>query len=216
VPPEIIKDRLAQIEIPADLIKDRIENVQIPSDLIKNRLESVEIPGSLIREKLDQVEIPHDIFSTRFDALMNQLQTIVTAVADRVTRDTEAIKQLGTLLNAAVESADKLKLAITTVRTEDERRREELNAGVEALTSALKSVKTTTDQLANMTHGYVDEQKARFNELAASAAHMHKTIEGHRQQLERELASSTAAVGQVHGSLVSLTRTVVENVNGRA
>jgi hypothetical protein len=230
VPPEMIKDRLAKIEIPTDLIKERIENVQIPSDLIRSRLErveipedlirhrldKVEIPSSLIREKLDQVEIPPDIFTARFDALMNQLQAIVTAVADRATRDTEAIKQVETLLKAAVDAAEKLKLAITTVQTDDERRREQLNAGVEAFTKAVTSLETTTNRLASLTGEYVDEQKTRLNELSASTALVLKTVEGHRQQLERELASSTAAVGQVHSSLVSLTRTVVEKVNGRA
>ncbi len=230
VPPATIKERLARIEIPTDLIKERIESVQIPSDLIKNRLERVEIPeglirhrleqvdipGSLIREKLDRVDIPHDIFSARFDALMNQLQAIVTALGDQATRDTEAIKQVEAVLRSAVDAAEKLKASITTVQADHERRREQLNAGVEAFTKAVTNLETTTNELASASGEYVDEQKKLLAELAASAALTLKTVEGHRQQLEKELASSTAAVGQVQGSLVSLTRTVVEKVNGRA
>jgi hypothetical protein len=91
-----------------------------------------------------------------------------------------------------------------------------LNAGVEAFTKAVTNLETTTNELASASGEYVDEQKKLLAELAASAALTLKTVEGHRQQLEKELASSTTAVGQVQGSLVSLTRTVVEKVNGRA
>jgi len=216
VPPETIKDRLEMVAIPSDLIKNRLENVEVPGDLIKNRLEKVDIPSELIKERLNRVEIPSDIFTASFKGLISQLQVIVTAFSERAVRDAGAIQLVEGLIKSATEAADKLRLAITAAKMDDEQRRAQLNASLEAFTKAVTSLETTTEALAQLCTGHVDEHKKLLDGLATSAALTLKTVQDHRRQLEGELNSSSTAVQQVHGSLVSLTRTVVEKLNGRA
>lgn len=216
LPPNVIRDRLELIAIPSELIKNRLENVEVPSDLIKNRLEKVDIPSNLIKERIDRVEIPPDIFTARFNGLISQLQSIVTAFSEATARNAGVLQLLENLLKASAEAADRLKLAITTAKTDDEYRRDQLNASLEAFTKAVTSLETTTKALAVLSTSHVEEHKRLLDGLVANAALNLKAVEDHRRQLEDELNSSATAVQRVHGSLVSLTRTVVEKVNGRA
>jgi hypothetical protein len=211
-----IATRIDNVQIPTDTIKDRLESVAIPPDIIKDRLASVNIPPEIIHDQLKRVEIPSDIFTSRFDSITGQLQRIVNGFAERAASEAKALQLLEDLTRAAAGAAEQLRLAITGAGKDDEQRRMQLISSLQTFTSAVNSLQTTTEALAHLSKDHVDEYKKLIDGLATSSALALKAVENHRQQLEGALISSGHAVEQVQGSLVSLTRTVVEKLNGRA
>ena len=211
-----ISGRIDNVDIPAETIKNRLELVSVPSNVIRDRIEAVSIPSDLIHERLKAVQIPSDIFTSRFDSITNQLAAILDQFGKRTIGVSESLQALRELIVAAASAAEQLRFAIVATGKDDEERRKQLNTSLQAFTSAVNNLQTTTETFAILSKAHVDEQKEVFEGLATSSDLAYKAIENHRQRLQEAVSKSDLAVEQVHGSLVSLTRTVVEKLNGRA
>ena len=211
-----IAGRIDNVEIPAETIKNRLELVSIPANVIRDRIEAVSIPSDLIHERLKAVQIPSDIFTLRFDSITNQLAAVLEQFGKRTTGVSESLQALRDLIVAAASSAEQLRVAIVASGKDDEERRTQLNTSLQAFALAVNNLQSTTETFAILSKAHVDEQRKLFEGLATSSDLAYKAIENHRQRLQEAVGKSDLAVEQVHGSLVSLTRTVVEKLNGRA
>jgi hypothetical protein len=211
-----IAGRIDNVDVPAEAIKNKLDLVSVPPNLIKERIEAVSVPPDFIHERLKAVQIPSDIFTSRFESITNQLAAILNRFGERTAGVSESMQSLRDLIVSAASAAEQLRVAILASEKDDEERRKQLNTSFQAFTLAVSNLQASTETFASLSKAHVDEQKKLVEALANSSALAYKAIENHTRRLEEAVSKSDLAVEQVHGSLVSLTRTVVEKLNGRS
>jgi hypothetical protein len=126
------------------------------------------------------------------------------------------LQSLRDLIAAAASAAEQFRLATVASGKDDEERGKQLSTGVQAFTLAVNDLHATTETFAVLSKAHVDEQKKLVEGLGTSSAFAFNMIENHTRRMQEAVSTSDLAVEQVHASLVSLTRTVVEKLNGHA
>lgn len=195
---------------------DRLAALDIPSNLIRERLDRVEIPANIIKDRLEQVEIPKDTLKQRLDVIAAQLQTLLDGLTERASRESTIMQTLYEVIQRASDAAQKLNQAVTKSGLDAEEQRAQVKAGLAMLNETLRELGSSTRSIVETNKAHLEHQQKFLNELSNTSAGALSAVEEHRRLLQSELKSSAAAVGQVHASLVSLTKTVVEKLNGRS
>jgi hypothetical protein len=165
--------------------------------------------------RVDQVEIPSEIVKVRLELAAKQLEAGLLNMAERTAKDAQRMVEVEKLIESAAELANAAQTDLSLAGEETKAQRETISSGIRSLQSLIESaVKTASSNLSIATQN-VNEHQLLLQELSTSSADTLRTVESHRKRLEAELKASDDAVMQVHSSLTSLTKTIVEQLDGK-
>lgn len=189
--------------------------------------KNVEALEALFR-RIEKIEASPELIATKLDPVMEKFSAIADEAMRRGREDARELERLRSLIEAAASAAESMQ---GTVSQLDGAWTEK----IEAMTNALggnASVVAAFGKSMSDTTTVINGQLAASKEIvsameAAKAAHaqtlndMRAAIESdlelarkHRQDMARLAEESRAAVAEVEQSLISLTRTLAEQLGG--
>lgn len=214
-----LSKRIEQIDVPPDILKVKIQRVV--DQLVANEKAAVESVRRIIStfegltKRIEQIEVPPDILKAKLQHVVDPLVAAIETILQKTQTDQGRITDLEKLIKDTTTLATKLTADINALQVEAGRQREAIQMAMTGLQKNIEMVNSAASATVAISEKNVKEQQAILQALAKESVETLNTVKDHRSRLDSDVKASTALVSQVQESLVSLTRTIVEKLNGR-
>jgi hypothetical protein len=197
------------------LAEQHNELVQRHKELLESS-RKVAAAAKQVATRIDNIDIPEDALKVRLDAVATKLEEVIAGIAIRAKREADTTAKLQSILDHASGVAESLNAALRSFVAVAHEQQLQVRAAILELERTIEAIKKSAANIVTQSEEHVQTHRAMLDELSKSSSQALQLIDEHRKQLESEVRKSSAAVAQVQGSLISLTKTVVEKLDGRA
>ena len=168
-----------------------------------------------LAQRVEAISVPSDLIERKLAPAVEALAEGTRKIAGHSQAQTENTEKLTALIESAAESSRLLDQRLAALVKESEDHRQGLASEIEGLRGALGSLRgAVQDSLEGWKDG-AGQQQAILTKLTDSAEAHLKMAETHRNGLEEELKKSRALVSELHEALVSMTRLMIDKLDGR-
>ena len=168
-----------------------------------------------LAQRVEAISVPSDLIERKLAPALEALAEGTRKIAGHSQAQTENTEKLAALIESAVESSRLLDQRLAALAEESEDQRQSLVSEIDGLRGALGSLRgAVQDALEGLKEG-AGQQRDILTKLSESAEAHLKMAETHRGGLEEELKKSRALVSELHDALVSMTRLMIDRLDGR-
>jgi Mg2+ and Co2+ transporter CorA len=154
------------------------------------------------------MEVPSNLITRRVGEILQPFDASITAGRKQMNELTEFVSGFTTTM-------ERLSTEVDTVRAEAAAQREAIKAALTSLRETCESANSVVASVVSAANDSVKSSQSLLRVLENDTAATLRAVQSHRENLASEVATSADLLSQVHSSLVSLTRTVVEKVSGK-
>jgi len=169
---------------------------------------------SLIK-RIKEVDVPPDLFKTPIQTTLDHLDTEINSVLKKIEAEQSRIASLIKVTEKSAGSSAALSQEIAQLQKEAAAQREAIRSTMADLKRAFESVGSAATLLLSTEDKNLQEHKRILQQLQADAGSTLNAVQQYRNKLVTEVQQSSDMLAEVHKSLVSLTRTIVDQVGGR-
>ena len=167
-----------------------------------------------LAQRVEEISVPSDLIERKVAPALEALAEGARKISAHSQAQTENTEKLTALIESAVESSRLLDQRLAALVKDSEDQRQGLASEIEGLRGALGSLRgAVQDSLEGWKDG-AGQQQAILTKLTDSAEAHLKMAETHRNGLEEELTKSRALVSELHEALVSMTRLMIDRLDG--
>ena len=167
-----------------------------------------------LTQRVEAISVPSDLIERKLAPALEALTEGARKIAGSSHAQAENTEKLTTLIENAVESSRLLDQRLAALVKESEDQRQGLASEIEGLRGALGSLRGAARDLLEDLKDGAGGQQAILTSLTGSAEEHLKIAETHRNGLEEELKKSRMLVSEVHEALVSMTRLIIDKLDG--
>ena len=167
-----------------------------------------------LAQRVEAISVPRDLIERKLAPAVEALAEGTRKIAGHSQAQMENTEKLTALIESAAESSRLLDQRLAALVKESEDHRQDLASEIEGLRGALGSLRgAAQDSLEGLRDGASQQQAILTNLTDSAEAHL-KMAETHRNGLEEELTKSRALVSELHEALVSMTRLMIDRLDG--
>ncbi|HEY9788372.1 MAG TPA: hypothetical protein V6D17_23485 [Candidatus Obscuribacterales bacterium] len=217
-----IEGRCEQILRAYVRLVERIDAIQVPQDILKGKLEAMgqqldKFCNAFERltSRIDEISVPPDLVSEKIEAILVEFDTAIKTTFQKMQLEQERVGLLERLIERTCGLTDELANDIGLLRKESEVQRETIRAAMQILTEAVQAGKEGVSTAVSIFNRSLNEQRVLLQTIEKDVASTLDTVKQHRQRIAADVQTSSDLLSQLHGSLVGLTRTIVEKLDGK-
>ena len=214
VPSDLIERTLAPALDAVDQLVQRVEAINVPSDLIERKLAPALDAVDQLVQRVEAIDVPSDLIERKLAPALDALAEGVREIAGHSHAQTENTERLIGVIESAVRSSRHLDQRLAALVKESEDQRQDIATEIEGLGEALANLRSAAQDSLEDLKDRAGQHQAILRTLTASTEAHLKIAETHRNGLEQELKKSRALVSELHEALVSMTRLMVDRLDG--
>ena len=166
-------------------------------------------------ERIARIEVPPDILTSRIQDFVEHVEAAVQATLKRIETEQDRLSGLEKLIEKTTALTTTMTTDINSLQAEAGAQREVIRLAVATLKQTIDTVNSTVSDVAAIATKNVEEHRTQLQALEEESAAILHTVQDHREKIKSDVKISAEMLSQVQGSLVSLTRLIVEKLNGK-
>lgn len=166
-------------------------------------------------DRVQKIDVPPDLLSAKVQSIVTQLDAAVQSALKDIGTEQDRIGNLGKLIEQFAKVTGQLTTDTKVLQQEAVSQRNAVTVVVGDLKRTVESVSSIASDAVNVAKTNVRGHRDLLQSLEKESAATLATVQDHRERLASDVRTSSELLSQLHNSLVELTRTIIQRLDGR-